>query len=134
MFRVTAIASFAAMLASPAYASNGQTDASSSASATIAVYIPPIASALQASSEGAVGLWSISGQHEGIMINLIETDGYIHSVDIYSRQTSGIELQWDASMRSTQIRADWNRPGLVQNHFQVPDDIDLVSTFTVRAI
>lgn len=48
-------------------------DSSASASATITVIIPPIAPAIAAQDQGAVGLWSMTDNANGLMIKLAGT-------------------------------------------------------------
>jgi hypothetical protein len=57
--------------ASPAYAS--ELGASDSASFRITVNIPPFLAALAAQAEGAVGLWTVSSNHEALMVKVPDT-------------------------------------------------------------
>lgn len=134
MLRAAFTAGILLIVASPVHASDSAPGSSSNASATFTVYIPPIASAIEASSQGAAGLWSISGQHDGIMINLVRSGGFIEAIDIYSRQTSGIEVQWNTRTAAVQAPSGSQQGDLVKKHFALPKNVPLVSAFTIRSI
>lgn len=135
MLRIALATGLVMLVSTPCLASSGSLDQSSSASASVSVYIPPISAALRASAQGAVGLWSITGQFNGIMIDLGETqDGLFDSVEVFTRTTTGYELQWDLAATSNPVIASNDKGGLAQSLFRVPAGSPPVATFTIRAI
>lgn len=70
---------------------------SSSGSVNVSVYIPPIGATLRAAQEGAVGLWSVSGRNNGLLLKLNQEDsglGY-SSISVYSRAEVGVVAHWE---------------------------------------
>jgi hypothetical protein len=57
---------------------------SSSGSMTITVYIPPIAPAIRAAQSGAIGLWTIDGKFDGLMLRVADV-GSPDPVTLYTR-------------------------------------------------
>lgn len=86
---------------------------SSSGTMTISVYIPPISSALRAQATGAVGLWTIEGQFDGMMVQLgrpagdgNDTAGEAASpLTLYTRPGNMVGVSMNG--------ADWNAASLV---------------------
>ena len=60
-------------IAAPAHAASGDLGASSSATMHITVIIPPIGPAIAAPQSGAVGVWTITGGNDGLMLDLPTT-------------------------------------------------------------
>ena len=135
MLRYVIGACLALMPALPAHAADGSLETTSAGSVSVSVFIPPLAAALAAQAQGAAGVWSITGQHNGIMIAFLETeDGIMDSVDIFTRQTTGFELQWDSAMAPSHASSVLPNDGLTQNRFALPDNSDWVTSFTISAI
>ena len=96
---------------------------SSSGTMTITVYIPPIAPAIQAASGGAVGLWTIDGQFNGMMLRVGDVGGNT-PVTLYTRPGNLVALSagsgtWSAQS-IVQAGTSVNDGGLIKSDFQSP--------------
>lgn len=109
---------------------------SSSGSVNVSVYIPPLGAALAAAKAGAIGLWSISGRNNGLMIQLHQSaaeEGY-EAVSVYSRAEVGIEAAWLAEDRLTGVITTKKQGGLVQSTISVPAGTVPIRTLMIRGI
>jgi len=101
---------------------------SSSGSMTITVYVPPIGPALRAQATGAVGLWTIDGQFDGMMVQL--ADGAPGSptanpLTVYSRPGNLLAVSLQGS--------HWTSGSFVAPDSASGDDGLIRSTYTVPA-
>lgn len=130
---IAAVAS--ASLAAPAAAETGQMGSSSSASSTFRVYIPPLAASLQAAENGAVGLWTVEGREQGLLISLDRDESRSpKSVTVYSRRADGIEFRWSGARNASRpvVAGDFN--GLSRKTFSMPQTASPVEVFTLTGI
>jgi len=110
----------AALFASSAAQAQELSTSSSSGSMTITVYIPPIAPALRAAQNGAVGLWTIDGKFDGLMLRVADV-GSPDPVTLYTRPGNLVAIAagqsgWTA--RSLVPAASTvNRGGLMETTF-----------------
>ena len=122
--------------ASVAHADDGAlSSSSSSGSVSVSVYIPPLRAALAAAQEGAVGLWTISGRNNGLMIqlNAAALRGY-ESVSIYSRGEVGVVAEWTSGGHAKATEERWDMNGLNKSTFAVPRGNEAVRTIRIRGI
>ena len=100
MAKVLGIMTAAFLVGLPGVASAGGANfggSRSSGTTTFTVEIPPVAAALAAQRDGAIGLWTIANPHDGLMLNLPKgaSDGNAVGT-IYN----GVETVFDASLES----------------------------------
>jgi hypothetical protein len=130
-----------AMLCSTTLATAAQADdgnastSSSSGSVNFTVYIPPLGAAIAAARDGAIGLWSISGRNNGLLLQLQETaDGQGYTgVSVLSRAEVGVEAGWMAQGNGM-VETGQNAGGLKRATFAVPADSAPVQTLLIRGI
>lgn len=106
----------------------------SSQSINFTVNIPPIADALAAYHDGAVGLWTVKGS-QGLMIAIDESKGAESSVRVYSRASLAYSFRWaQAGASGVDEHGGSARDSLLSAHFAVPAHALPVQVFTLAAI
>jgi hypothetical protein len=98
-----------ALLASPGVAAAQSLGSTASASATITVIIPPIAPVLEARAGGAVGLWSMTGGGQGLMLKLGSQGGGDAALSLYTPDATVLSVRMADGGRV--LRAAENRDG-----------------------
>lgn len=136
-FPALILAAASCATATAAHADTGGTSGSSSSgSVNISVYIPPIGASLRAAQEGAVGLWSISGRNNGLMIKLNQEDtgaGY-SSISVYSRAEVGVVALWEGGETALATSPAQNLGGLNKTTYQVSASPEAVRTLTIAGL
>ncbi|WBY16510.1 hypothetical protein PF049_13120 [Erythrobacteraceae bacterium WH01K] len=124
----------ACLIPTPVFAHAGVA-ISSSAVMELRVYIPPIADSLRAAETGANGIWTVKGEHGGLMIAL-DSEGTAESrVTIYSRESAAFNVFWDsADMRQAGTADSGSLGQLAIKSFAVPKGPELVRTFTITPL
>lgn len=123
--------------ATAAQANDGAvTQSSSSGTVTVSVYIPPIGASLRAAQEGAVGLWSVSGRNNGLLLKLHQdqTGAGYSAVSVYSRAEVGIEARWEEGQTAFMPLPIDDMGGLNKSTYVVPASASLVRTLTIAGI
>ncbi len=124
----------ACLIPTPAFAQAGMA-VSSSAVMQLRVYIPPIADSLRAAESGANGIWTVKGEHGGLMIALDSEGTNDSKVTIYSRESTAFNVFWDNTTTRQVGLADSGSLGqLAMKSFAVPKGPELVRTFTIRPL
>lgn len=99
-----------ALLALPGVAAGQSLGSSASASATITVIIPPIAPVLAARAGGAVGLWSMTGDGQGLMLKIGSDAGGNAALSLYTPEATVLSVRM-ADGDGRVFRAAENRDG-----------------------
>lgn len=137
IFRNTALAAMLVASATAAHADDGAvSQSSSSGSVTVSVYIPPIGATLRAVAEGAVGIWSVSGRNNGLLLKLHETDpgaGY-SAITVYSRAEVGVEARWEGGETAAASYPVQDMGGLKKSTYVVPRSSAFVRTLTIAGV
>lgn len=125
MMRIVPIMIVTALGMAPlaAHASEGA-GTTSSGSVTIRVVIPPIAAALQAQAEGAVGIWTVEDEKSALMINLPSSvDGKQNAAAmVYHGSDMPIAIAADANSAVTLTSARPTRlNGLTRESFLITE-------------
>lgn len=140
-----ACALFAATAIPQASMAGDLSSISSSGSVTFTVIIPPFAASLRAASQGAIGLWSIAGANDGLLLKLDTNEAGGSVLSLYRREGIGAEISIsnpgsaaDASAPDTAGTADLvgsaNDGGLVNDTYNLDGLTAGVNTVTIAAI
>lgn len=124
----------AALFASAPACAQQLSTSSSSGTMTITVYIPPIAPAIRAAQSGAVGLWTIDGKFDGLMLRVADV-GSANPVTLYTRPGNLVAIAAGGSAWTAQslipATSTVNNGGLTESTFNA---IALRQTRTVTVI
>ena len=136
-FKALILAAAICATATTAHANEGAASSSSSSgSVNISVYIPPIGATLRAAQEGAVGLWSVSGRNNGLLLKLNEEDtgtGY-SSISVYSRAEVGVVAHWEGGEAALATAPAQNLGGLNKTTYRVSASPAAVRTLTISGL
>ena len=134
-FLMTVASAVAACVVTPSACAQTSVAANSSGVMQVRVYIPPVADAIRATENGANGMWTIKGEHGGLMIAL-EGEGTAGSkVTIYSRESTEFNVYWGGGkVAAPGPKASGSLGQLAMNKFLVPKSADLVQTFTIASL
>lgn len=108
--------------------------ASSSGSFTFTVIIPPIGDALRLARGGAVGLWTIAGANDGLMIQFDQNSGG-QALRLFRRPSMAATVSVDGrTIESTGGVPSIGEFGLAEDVYRVGESDSQLETVTIAGI